>query len=602
MSTQKRDEEDGLFDDATDDSSVVEEPAKKRTKSTRDDESSSEEEEEAAKKPAKKRRKIKEGKFIDDAAEESGSENDSDEEEEDEGEDDYVKDDFVVDEEEPVQREKKGDLEDSDDEEEGHEDDEDEDEGSDDARERRRLKKVRKMKATDRLDEEDLALIQEAQGGDELPPAPEEEEKPRETVVAKSEAELRKGLFYDSGDEDEQQKEIAQKKARRVERYDEDGLDDFIEDDIGDQDDIRRSGRDSGVYDDNDEGRREVSEAQLQEASEIFGTDYLEFMQEEEEPDEEEEELLGKERFRERGVGVQYGMDSDEEILSDESEEDDDLFRDEDEDEVMDGSTAQQKAEALRLKREKRNLAKKERRQQALKKKEAQKKARLRRNFEPALLAENFCTDRDDEIRQTDKPERFFDWKTPFRGSDQKDSLSDEDVAEAKWIANRIPAIASELAAAGDSEEAQKEILCSIANALRFMHKEKLEPEFIKRYRKDYVPSEAVREHLYSVKDEDGEYDRLLTAQSKVATLLETITSAANADENVGADAQKLTELQNELQEAQEKLDDTAKQESLVKGELEALGGAENDDDDELFGDDDEEEVRPGLSIGNRNP
>jgi Helix-turn-helix DNA-binding domain of SPT6 len=584
------DDDDGVFDDADDD----------------DDDDG---DDDVDNKPATaKKRKTK--SFIDDAAEESGDEggNDDDEDEDDDDENnDYIKDGFVVDEEEDDDDaipKKKDDLEDSD------------EESDDEERDDSRLQKVRKMRTTDRLDDDDLALIKEAQGGamdddDEMPDPPEIEiEKPRERVVATTEAELRRGLFHDSGDEDDDRIDDAKapssdrqkalktaqsqaiRKPHRVEQYDEDGMDDFIEDDIGDQEIIRMSDRKGGIYDDG--AQQEISEAQLHEASEIFGTDYLEFMQDEKDENAEiyddEEELLGRSKFRERGVGVQYGVESDEEDILSDDDDDDDLFGDDDDDGVEGGSSSQQKAEALRLKREKRTLAKAERRRQVQLKKSERRKAQLRRAFEPVQLVENFCTERDDEIRQRDIPERMFDWKAQFNGSDQDDSLNAVEEEQARWIARRIPAVAAELALAGGSQEKERTVYLSIANALRFMHRDKLEPAFIKRYRRDYVVSVAVQDNLETVMDENGEFDRVLEARVKVEGLLDYISKSASSDDSVSADAQKLIALQEELADAQKKLDETAKQESQVKAELTALSGGDDDDDDKLFGDDDDDD------------
>lgn len=587
----KVDDDDGVFDDNEDDDDDDDYGAEGGTKPT-----------------AAKKRKTK--SFIDDAAEESGEEgggDDDDEEEDDDENDDYIKDGFVVDEDEDddgAAPKKKDDLEDSD------------EESDDDERDDSRLHKVRKMRTTDRLDDDDLALIKEAQGiddDDDIMPEKamvEQVEKPRERVVAANEAELRRSLFYDSGEDDkidDSKKKAANqapapkvRKAPRVEQYDEDGMDDFIEDDIGDQEIIRMSDRKGGAYD--DEAQQEINEAQLHEASEIFGTDYLEFMQEEDDNadlDDDEEELLGKSKYRERGVGVQYGVESDEEeIISD--DDDDDLFGDEDDDDDDDnagGLTAQQKAEALRLKREKRTLAKAERRRQMQLKKSARRKAQLRRAFEPVQLVENFCTERDDEIRQKDIPERMFDWKAHFHGSPKDDSLDDVEAEQARWIAQRIPAIAAELSISVESAEKERLVLVSIANALRYMHRDKLEPAFIKRYRKDYVVSEVVQNNLDSIMDENSEYDRMVEARDKVNVLLDSITKSANADKSVGADAQQLIALQDELADAQKKLEETAKQENQVKAELAAVSGNDDDDDDELFGDDDDDEKDNEVSF-----
>ena len=59
----------------------------------------------------------------------------------------------------------------------------------------------------------------------------------------------------------------------KVDRYDEDGMDDFIEDDSGDQGEIFTSDRHDGDAD----GRG--WEVQLTEASEISEPDYLAFLQ-----------------------------------------------------------------------------------------------------------------------------------------------------------------------------------------------------------------------------------------------------------------------------------------------------------------------------------
>ena len=48
-------------------------------------------------------------------------------------------------------------------------------------------------------------------------------------------------------------------------------------------------------------------------------------------------------------------------------------------------------------------------------------------------------------------------------------------------------------------------IIESIIRTLRFLHREKLEPEFmfIRRYRADEVTSPSVRDNIYRIMDED---------------------------------------------------------------------------------------------------
>lgn len=561
---------------------------------------------------AKKTKKPK-GSFIDDAAEESGEEGGGDEDEEDEDDDDdnndYVRDGFVVDEdEEEVRRKTKstGGLEDSDDDDEM--DDSDDDVAPDKGPKKRKAKRVRKVREFDRLADEDLDLIREARGETEQERIDrlesERQEVARRKVVAQSEEELRKGLFYDSAGEDDEpaakQQRQKQQPRRMVERYDEDGMDDFIDDDIGDQGAILASDR-RAAYEDAD-GAGGVSEAQLNEASEIFGTEYLEFMQNDEQ-DDDEENLFGRRKYRERGVGVDLGVDSESEDFDDDEDDEDDLFGDDDDD----GVGASQKAEAMKLRREKRELARKERRQQKLKAKQEKRKAKLRKAFEPVQLVENFCTDRDDEIRLKDVPERFFDWKVPFHGAPEGD-ISPEEEEEALWIMNQIPEIRSEYTAPTEDlekmEEQEKSVVHSIAYALRFMHVEKLEPAFIKRYRKDVITSPAVRESLYAIMDEDAEWENMVNAKAKVDAVLEGITRDMQLVVAAGAQVASLAKLEEALATAEQKLEETALQETDIKSELEGIGPIEekegdDDDDDELFGDDDDDNVSAVVTGSN---
>jgi hypothetical protein len=531
--------------------------------------------------PQKKQKQSKYNSMIDDAAEESGDEgnDDDDEEDDEENENNYQIDGFVVDEADE-EKQADDDLEDSD------------NEDSDDDHEKQqhsRLKKVRKMKQ--RLDDEDLALIQEAQAEQNSNNNNEQQQQQQHArVVAKTEAELRKGLFYDSDEGDLQQQPSRQQqdpqKVVARERYDEDGMDDFIDDDIGDQGDIMASERRG-----DEQANDDVNEAQLIEASEIFGTDYLEFMQQDDD-DDDEQELLGYNKSRDkRGGVVDLEGDSDMDMAESDDDDDEDLFDDDDDEDGL-GMTSAQKAEALKLKREKRKLQKGERRQAALKKQADRRKAHLRRAFEPVQLVENFCTERDDEIRLKDVPERLFDWHTPFYGSTDK-VVTEAECEQARWIAQRIPRVAAEYNAGQ-----QATIVQSIAHALKFMHRDNLEAAFIKRYRRDYVSSPVVLDHLHDVMDQDAEYDRMQNARQKVDALVMEITSASQMNESVGADAHQISKLHEELEIAQSRLDETAKQESLVKAELEALGNVQDDeddddDDDELFGDSGEKaEVR----------
>ena len=527
--------------------------------------------------------------IIDDSAILSGEEDSDEDDEDDENENEYIKDDFVVDENDvdvmvdTKRRSKKGDLEDSDSE------DEDDDDDDDERRRDRKNRRVRKLRQEDVLDDDDLALIDEARG---INRHPEDESG----VRAATGAELRNELFQGEdgggggGSKNRRPPLNKRKSTSKVAEFDEDGLDDFIEyDDEGGDMGARQR------YDDDDEeGGQHVSEAQLRDASDVFGTDFLDMMGG---GDEDKDNMDGDE-YRERGVGVDYGV-------ADSSDEEDDLFgEDDDDDEDLDDEDK----EAARLRREKRTLEKEERRRQKRVQKQKKQRALLRKTFEPVQLIENFCTDRDDDIRSKDVPERFYEWKVPFHGPPLEhvtDDISHDEEMQARWIATRIPDIAAEFNAHDIDpvktenieaeyeamEQNQRVILKSIVMALRYMHKDMLEPDFIRIYRADHVTHAIVREQLHKVMEEDVEWDRLKNAKAKVQTLLETISSAVGV---VGASVKETTsvlKLKEELRIANERLDANQQEEERLRFEVGELSDDDDDDDDdELFGEDDDDE------------
>jgi len=485
----------------------------------------------------------KKAKFIDDAAEDEDAGSDDDEDdEEDTG--DYVRDDFVVD---KIEAKERDDLEDSDD---------------DDDDRKRKLKTMRRLQVDEKLDEDDLALIQEAQGGGVEQPVAVEEEAVRPRVVARNADELGRSLF-DDAEEDAPTNKPTTAAATRSDRisFDDDAVDDFIEDDIGDQDRILASER---RYDDDNEGG--VSEAQLMEASEIFGSDYLEFAQEEEEENKEAVDA----------------MDDDDDLHDDDS--DDGLESSDDDDNEP---TTDAERQVLKLKREKRQLLKQQRHKESLQKKQAARRARLKQQFEPVQLMENFCTDRDEDIRNADIPERWFGKSVPYTGrrkvEDDNVELTESERSHAAWIVQHVPELALTL-----TDENKEDTYTSILHALRFCRVDWLEVDFVRVYRQDYV-NPKVRDELHAVLEQDEAYHEMMQFKQKVQGQLNNLA----VQQAPTADTEKLKSLETELQQASSELDHSRTEREQLKGELTALGAIDDDDDDdddddELFGDDDD--------------
>jgi hypothetical protein len=153
--------------------------------------------------------------------------------------------------------------------------------------------------------------------------------------------------------------------------------------------------------------------------------------------------------------------------------------------------------EAATHRREARDKMKQQRQQQRIERQAKKRRALLKRHYEPIVLIENFCTLVEKEIRKQDLPERFqlaTTTPTDLEKAENAYAL----VEGAMWILSKIPSIASEffLAASPDSMQTdaeemndmgllkhQKNILESILCALKYVKKEKLEPELIRKYR-----------------------------------------------------------------------------------------------------------------------
>ena len=502
------------------------------------------------------------------------------------------------------------------------------------------------MRETDVLDEDDLDLIAESRGLPTAASRADDEERARASaaagaarVQARNEKELSQSLFTgDTDDEDDEARVIKErsKPARGGGEYDEDGLDDFIEDDVGGGeygDDVAVAGAGRGG------AGGGVSEAQLQEHLDIFGDEFMDFYAESgggRRADDDEEEDDGeyidgerRDRYRERGVGVQYGVDSDEEVESDSDEDSDDgsLFGEEEDDDAVGGSGAD-RAEVLRLKREKKKLNREERRKSKREKAEQKRRARLRRAFEPVQLVENFCTERDDAIRMADVPERFYPRihdggkKKKRDPPPTKGEATPDEQEEAHWIAARVPAIERELLALSNTmvnpgeepptdeqiQEKESAVLDSIVLALRYMRGENLEPDFVKRYRADTVASPAVRDNLNAVLDEDAEWERLVESRGRVAGVLAEEAGRAKSeadgdddddDDSGGGRDAELIRLRRDLRASEDKLRGSRAEKERLGKELAGVDAAaaakkeedEDDDDDDLFGEEEDDDA-----------
>ena len=152
---------------------------------------------------------------------------------------------------------------------------------------------------------------------------------------------------------------------------------------------------------------------------------------------------------------------------------------------------------------------------------------------------------------------------------------------------DKVHDIAAEIISAPPEVREQRKIdaISSIVHALRYMHVEKFEPAFIKRYRADIVTSEAVRNNLYAVMDQDAAWNQLTSKRSTVENMLSNMASVIHSFETVGAEDAVVLKLREDLKSAQFELDESAQDEKDLEDQLNQLG-EEDDDDDDLFEDD----------------
>ena len=76
---------------------------------------------------------------------------------------------------------------------------------------------------------------------------------------------------------------------------------------------------------------------------------------------------------------------------------------------------------------------------------------------------------------------------------------------------------------------------------------DKLEPEFIQKYRTNEVTSPAVRNNIYRIMDDDSEWEQLSVAKMKAESILDALTEMVEGDEALVADEEYVEKLKEDL-------------------------------------------------------
>jgi transcriptional accessory protein Tex/SPT6 len=169
---------------------------------------------------------------------------------------------------------------------------------------------------------------------------------------------------------------------------------------------------------------------------------------------------------------------------------------------------------------------------------EAKLMTQVRARYNRSELVESFCTDRDDLIRKTDRPERFQDVLVGRVVPDDRER--DE---EADWMAHKLSEkiIAETCAMPGLSYEEQsharsmdnqstlERILKGPIDAvLKFFQVERFEVPFIWTHRRDYLAPQMTRRHLWYLYAMDERWERLYTMKKRISEQLSAVYDAAD--------------------------------------------------------------------------
>ena len=175
-------------------------------------------------------------------------------------------------------------------------------------------------------------------------------------------------------------------------------------------------------------------------------------------------------------------------------------------------------------------------------------------NYERIKLIESFSTEKDEEMKRLDRPERF-----QGDGVDRGAMTEGEREMEAQWIAEKLENKIIQGTDDGavmdlmmvDSTEDQEALVESIKGILSFIQIDQFECPFIWTYRRDYLHRKITRKNLWFIYMCDEKWEALM--RRKVATVneIESVIEAASTGTEHGAevgDNEKVDESEESLE------------------------------------------------------
>ena len=203
-----------------------------------------------------------------------------------------------------------------------------------------------------------------------------------------------------------------------------------------------------------------------------------------------------------------------------EEEDDDESYGESDDDDLFSDKTER---------REKRRAAALQKKKSA---RDQNSKEDVRAMFERSKLIEKFCTERDDELRNTDLPERLQDilpGRTPPDSAERRE--------EAKWISAQL---ADKLIYEHEGlrkfprhfdyrseHELETSLVEPVDFVLSMMQNERYEAPFIWSYRKDYLHEMMTRKHLWWIQSMDIKWEDIVGRRNNLLREVHLVASVA---------------------------------------------------------------------------
>lgn len=209
---------------------------------------------------------------------------------------------------------------------------------------------------------------------------------------------------------------------------------------------------------------------------------------------------------------------------------------------------------------------------------------RYLQSFERLKLIESFCTDRDEEIKRIDRPERNLVEEYLISRTPPDDA---ERSREAVWISEILY---SRIEARTDNDlgELRSELPETVKCVLKFLQIDQFECPFIWTYRRDYLHKLVARKDLWYIQMCDEKWETLMRRKKHAANEIAAVADAASRGGLGESDYKE--EDQYVLKQRFDEAEETFDRLRLEREELKAICASKKDDYERAYTNDDDDD------------